>query len=74
MAREAFLDVAPSIPLTIENYYYEAEPEIISEDSYGWKKTGKQKVKVSGEDYTVQWELNMKVLPPEEEDGTDVKS
>jgi len=68
MEPSSFLDIAPSIPLTIENHYYELNPQMITDQAYGWKKSGKQTVKVSGQDYTVQWNLNMTILPPEDEE------
>jgi len=65
---ENFLDIAPTLPVTIENQYYDVPPEKFSAENYGWKKSGKQKVKVSGQEVLVKWEVKMEVVDPEEEE------
>jgi len=60
-----FLEMAPALPVTIENQYYELLPEIFSENDFGWKKEGKQVIKVGGNDFSASWKLSITVVKEE---------
>jgi len=55
-----FTDIAPTIPITIENKWYEAEPKSNGVE-FGWTKEGIQKVIMAGMDLNVAWKLDMVV-------------
>jgi len=68
---ENFIEIAPTLPVTIENQYYDIPPEKFSDEHFGWKKSGRQKVKVSGQEVLVKWEVKMEVVDSEEEELTE---
>eukprot|EP01124_Arcella_intermedia_P035233 TRINITY_DN891_c0_g1_i1.p1 TRINITY_DN891_c0_g1~~TRINITY_DN891_c0_g1_i1.p1 ORF type:complete len:397 (+),score=113.11 TRINITY_DN891_c0_g1_i1:780-1970(+) len=67
LAVDEFIDLAPTIPVTIETSYYDLPPKKIG-STFGWAHKDRQILKVSGDNYLVEWELNIKVLRRDDED------
>jgi len=61
-----FTNIAPSLPITIEDKFYRLKPTKYFSDGkslYGWEHTGKQDVIIGGEAVEVDFQVSVTVKP-----------
>jgi len=59
---QEFIEIAPALPVTIDDRFYKIRPQIFSNSSeYGWQHTGTQEVKIAGEPIEVEVKVSVVV-------------